>query len=132
MAPDMMDSGHSSLPPSRSGHPPMMGVSGEKSGMVPTQREQIAAAVDETPPFARRSKTPVVIAIAAIIGFAIVGLLALAFGGGRGSETPQAHPVATATEPKAPLAAAPAPEQPPAATASAALPPAGQPTSVVP
>jgi serine/threonine-protein kinase len=130
MAPDMMASGHSSLPPSRSSAP-MMGVSGEKSGMVPTQREHVAPAVDELPPFARRSKTPVVIAIAAIIGFAIVGLLALAFGSGRGSETPPSHPVATATAPQPPpTVAPPAPEQSPAATASVA--PAGQPTSVVP
>jgi serine/threonine-protein kinase len=46
IAPDMtaMDSGHSSLPPRRS-NAPMMGVSGEKSGMVPTQREQLGALI---------------------------------------------------------------------------------------
>jgi serine/threonine-protein kinase len=132
IAPDMTDLGHASLRPSRSG-PPMMGVSGEKSGMVPTQREQVTDAMDELPPFARqRSKTPVVIAVAAIIGFAIVGLLALAFGGGHVTEAPPPHRASTAVEPNSPAnaTAEPAPQQP-SATASAAA-PAGQPTSVVP
>ncbi|HEX4338934.1 MAG TPA: serine/threonine-protein kinase [Polyangiaceae bacterium] len=102
--PDMADPAHSSVPASRSGAP-MMGVSGEKSGMVATQQHL------EAPPFApRRSKTPIVIAIAAIVGFAVVGLLALAFGGGHLGETaqhpqtgqsisPPATPAATAAEP---------------------------------
>ncbi|HVW29376.1 MAG TPA: serine/threonine-protein kinase [Polyangiaceae bacterium] len=137
LAPDMTDSGHASLPPSRSSAP-MMGVSGEKSGMVPTQREQpAAAAFDEPSPFAsRRSKTPVVIAVAAVIGFAIVGLLALAFGsGGHAGETPTTHPTPTAEQkpasPPPPAATATAQPQPAASTA-AVTPPAGQPTSAAP
>jgi tRNA A-37 threonylcarbamoyl transferase component Bud32 len=90
--PDVADPGHASVPPSRSSAP-MMGVSGEKSGMMATQQHLDA-------PFGRRrSKTPIVIAVAAIIGFAVVGLLALAFGSGHPSEPPQHGPVAAAPAP---------------------------------
>ena len=94
--PDVTDPAHSSVPPSRASAP-MMGVSGEKSGMVATQQHL------ELPPFApRRSKTPIVIAVAAIIGFAIVGLLALALGGSGHTEVPVLQHPPTTTTPGAP------------------------------
>jgi serine/threonine-protein kinase len=101
--PDVLESGHASVPPSRSGLP-MVGVGAEQSGMVSTQADPGLFG-------GRRSKTPIVIAVAAIIGFAVVGLLALAFGGGR-TEPPPAHPVSVApvaspVERPAPSVAAP-------------------------
>jgi len=134
---EMMGVGHSSMPPSRSSAP-MMGVSGEKSGMVPTQREQPAAVVDVPQELApRRSRTPIVIAVAAVIGFAIVGLLALAFDGGRAAEPPPvrrvaaASPTTGATATEGTEVASPSPQALPKVEATAA-PSVGRPISSLP
>ncbi len=85
--PDMVELPHSSMPPPLTGAA-SFGSGGERSGMVATQAEtaEFRSGV--------RSRTPIIIALAAIIGFAIVGLLVLAFG--RGSEGPAAgHPPPT-------------------------------------
>jgi serine/threonine-protein kinase len=78
---EVAEPGLHAVPPSRSSAP-MMGVGAEQSGMVATAQADLAAIG------ARRSKTPIIIAVAAIIGFAVVGLLALALGGGRPAEVP--------------------------------------------
>jgi serine/threonine protein kinase len=121
--PDVLESGHSSVPPSRSGVP-MVGLGAEQSGMVSTQFEP-------SPFGGRRSKTPIVIAIAAIVGFAVVGLLALAFRG-RG-EPPPGRPNAAATaaspvERPAPSVAAPAAVPAPTAEATSTAEPRPPPT----
>ena len=110
--PDILESGHSSVPPSRSGLP--MAIGAEQSGMVATQ-----AQVDPRPFGGVRSKTPIVIALAAIIGFAVVGLLALAFGGGHTEPSPAvsaAPPVPKVEQPAPSVAASPPPEASASAT----------------
>jgi serine/threonine-protein kinase len=135
--PDVNDPAHSSVPPSRSSAP-MMGVSGEKSGMVATQQ------LTEPPPFAPRSRTPVIIAIAAVVGFAVVGLLALAFGGAHRGEAPAGDraPTSGATSQTTTLAGTSAAAEPsstaatvevrPPVVAPSALPVAPAPVSVRP
>jgi len=128
--PDAIEAQLAAVPASQSSAP-MLGVSGERSGMVPTGQAPF-----DPGPYGnrRRSKAPIVIAAAAIVGFAVVGLLALAFR----SEPPPAAAHPPPAQPAAPLAvpaatAVPPPQQPATAESAVAIsklpvaPPAGGP-----